>query len=188
MQKTSNKSIFQHLKCLKCVNLQQYYYNDFVNRHFAERNNFFPEQQYKAIDFQTSARPKVEATIHTPILDILWLQRVKRADPGKPQWVVSSLPVRFVQTWRHPQNRKYITLHCHQRRSESWSQLSTGVGTGPTDSAAAGPIIWQTRVFRVHIISTFVNTNWTKTPVEKCIHRGQLILRKISKFDATRCH
>ena len=41
MQKTSNKSISQHLKCLKCVNLQQYYYNDFVNRHFAERNNFF---------------------------------------------------------------------------------------------------------------------------------------------------
>jgi len=26
-----------------------------------------------------------------------------------------------------------------------------------------------------------------KTQVEKCIHCGQLILRKISKFDATRC-
>ena len=28
---------------------------------------------------------------------------------------------------------------------------------------------------------------WTKTPVEKSIYCGQLILGKINKFDATRC-
>jgi len=43
--------------------------------------------------------------------------------------------------------------------------------------------------FYVHIISTFVNVKWTKTKIEKkCIHCDELILRKISKFDATRCH
>ena len=35
-------------------------------------------------------------------------------------------------------------------------------------------------------ISTFVNVKWTKSQVEKRIHRGQLILRKISQFDATK--
>jgi len=39
-----------------------------------------------------------------------------------------------------------------------------------------------TKNFSVHIISTFVNVK----QVEKCIHSGQLILRKISKYDATR--
>jgi len=32
-----------------------------------------------------------------------------------------------------------------------------------------------------------MNVKWTKTQVEKCIHCGQVILRKIRKFDATRC-
>ena len=41
--------------------------------------------------------------------------------------------------------------------------------------------------FHVHIVSTFVSVKWTKTPVEKCIHRGQLTLTKISKLNATRC-
>ena len=62
----------------------------------------------------------------------------------------------------------------------------TGVGTGPADPAAGGPIIWQTRIF----MFTFNQLAWTwneKPQVEKCIHCGQFILGKISKFDATRC-
>jgi len=75
--------------------------------------------------------------------------------------------------------------------------VSTGVGTGPADTAAvkllvrhsgtAWPIIWQTGcpVQDVHIISTFVNVKWTKTS-RKMHTLWPLNSQENYKFDATR--
>jgi len=44
-----------------------------------------------------------------------------------------------------------------------------------------------TGIIYVHIISTFVNVIWTKTSIQMHTLWSIDILRKISKFDATRC-
>jgi len=54
--------------------------------------------------------------------------------------------------------------------------LVTGVGTGPVDPAAAGPIIWQTKIFTITLDQQKHNKN-------KWIHSGQYILRKIQTSD-----
>ena len=67
-------------------------------------------------------------------------------------------------------------------------RLNLGVGTGPAHPAAAGSIIWQTRIF-FSVQSTFVNVKWPKTVVglEKLHTLWSIDLHEISKFDATRC-
>ena len=49
-------------------------------------------------------------------------------------------------------HRSYISRNKSRRRTffvadNSEVSLSTAIGTGPADPAAAGPIIWQTRIF-----------------------------------------
>ena len=38
--------------------------------------------------------------------------------------LILSYSLHYMITWRHPQNRKYITLHCHQRRTKKWPYVA----------------------------------------------------------------
>ena len=107
-------------------------------------------------------------------------------------------------TLLHPRGR------CHSpHRYTHWLEHGR-IGTGPADPTAAGPITWQTGIFLytlgLHQPSWTSNEPWSfflfghpvvfcnlsptllsvEHRVEKCIHSGQLILRKISKFHAVR--
>ena len=94
-----------------------------------------------------------------------------------PSHLISAVTAATTTVWYKHQSLSDLT--CLQPSSlrrlvALWTPVtSTAVGTGPADPAAAGPIIWQTRIF---LCSHYIN-----------FRERESILNKISKTGATRC-